>query len=49
MCSFENVQVTKKLSDKNKANLGILGLVKHMGEVPILLEIPYQATIRTLE
>jgi signal transduction histidine kinase len=43
------VQVTKKFSDKNEANLGTLGAGKYMGEVPILLDIPYQVTIRTLE
>jgi hypothetical protein len=34
------VQVTKKFSDKNEANLGSLGVGKYMGEVPILLDIP---------
>ncbi|HKG30618.1 MAG TPA: hypothetical protein VKA91_05050 [Nitrososphaeraceae archaeon] len=33
------VQVTKKLLDKNEANLGSLGVGKYMGEVPILLDI----------
>lgn len=43
------VQVTKKLSDKNEASLGTLDAGKYMGEVPILLDTPYQVTIRTLE
>ena len=33
------VQVTKKVSDKNEANLGTLGVGKYMGKVPILLSL----------
>jgi CRP-like cAMP-binding protein len=44
-----SVQVTKKLSDKNEVNVASHGAGTFMGEVPILLGIPYEVTIRTLE
>lgn len=44
-----SVQVTKKLSDKNEVNVASHSAGTFMGEVPILLGIPYEVTIRTLE
>lgn len=44
-----SVQVTKKLSDKNEVNVASHGAGTFLGEVPILLGIPYEVTIRTLE
>jgi signal transduction histidine kinase len=44
-----SVQVTKKLSDKNEVNVASHAAGTFMGEVPILLGIPYEVTIRTLE
>jgi len=43
------VQVSKKISDKNEVNVATHGAGTFMGEVPILLGIPYEVTIRTLE
>lgn len=44
-----SVQVAKKLSDKNEVNVATHGAGTFLGEVPILLDIPYEVTIRTLE
>ena len=43
------VQVSKKLSNKNEVNVATHGAGTFLGEVPILLGIPYEVTIRTLE
>ncbi len=43
------VQVTKKVSDKNEVNVASHGAGTFLGEVPILLDIPYEVTIRTVE
>jgi signal transduction histidine kinase len=43
------VQVSKKLYDKNEVNVATHGAGTFLGEVPILLGIPYEVTIRTLE
>jgi signal transduction histidine kinase len=43
------VQVTKKVSDKNEVNVASHGAGTFLGEVPILLNIPYEVTIRTVE
>ena len=42
-----SVQVVKKLSGKNEVNVASHGAGTFMGEVPILLDIPYEVTIRT--
>jgi signal transduction histidine kinase len=44
-----SVQVVKKLSGKNEVNVASHGAGTFMGEVPILLDIPYEVTIRTVE
>ena len=44
-----SVQVVKKLSGKNEVNVASHGAGTFMGEVPILLDIPYEVTIGTVE